>query len=78
MQEKLYKILSDLFKEDIKNINDESSPTTIKNWDSFNGLLLVDKLEQEFNVKFTIDEVMDVKNVSDIKKHLITHGIKFS
>ena len=76
-QEKLYRILAALFKEDMNNINDASSPTSIKNWDSFNGLLLVDKLELEFKIKFTIDEVMDVKNVADIKRHLKHHGIKF-
>ena len=74
----LFKILAEVLKVEEKDINDESSPNTVKNWDSFNGLLLVDKLEKEFNVKFTIDEVMDVKNVADIKRHLQNHGIKFS
>ncbi len=76
MEEKLYRILGESFKADIKTINDSSSPETIKEWDSFAGLMLVDKLEKEFNVKFTLNEVMDVKNVGDIKRHLRNHGIK--
>lgn len=76
MEEKLYRILGESFKIDVKKINDESSPETIKEWDSFAGLMLVDRLEKEFNVKFTLNEVMDVKNIGDIKRHLRNHGIK--
>ena len=75
MEQKLYVLLSDVLKEPIEHITDESSPENVKNWDSFNGLVLVDRLEKDFEIKFTLDEVMDVKNVSDIKRHLRTHGI---
>lgn len=59
----------------ISQINDNSSPENIEKWDSFNGLVLVDELETEFDVKFTLDEILDVKMVADIKKHLRNHGI---
>ena len=75
MSQKLYSIISQVFSISISQINDESSPQTIENWDSFNGLVLVDKLESEYNIKFTLEEIEDVKNVSDIKRHLQEHGI---
>ena len=56
-------------------INDQSSPENIESWDSFNGLALVDELENHFNVKFTISEITDVQNVADIKRHLKNHNI---
>lgn len=56
-------------------LTDESSPEDIENWDSYNGLLLVDELESEFNVKFTVEEVFDVHSIADIKKHLVNHGV---
>ncbi len=59
----------------VSQINDQSSPETIERWDSFNGLVLVDELEAEFKIKFTLDEVLDVRNVGDIKKHLRNHGV---
>ena len=59
----------------ISQISDESSPETIENWDSFRGLVLADELETRFNVKFHLDELVSVKNVGDIKKNLIKHGI---
>jgi len=56
-------------------LTDESTPEDIENWDSYNGLLLVDELESEFNVKFTVEEVFDVHSIADIKKHLVNHGV---
>ena len=56
-------------------INDQSSPENIESWDSFHGLVLVDELEDNFNIKFTIEEVSDVQNVGDIKRHIKNHNI---
>ena len=75
MPEKLYDIISKVFSVPISEINDESSPETIESWDSFNGLILVNELESNFNIKFSVSEIIDVKNVKDIKRHLKNHGI---
>ena len=75
MPEKLYDIISKVFSVPISEINDESSPETIESWDSFNGLILVDELESNFNIKFSVSEIIDVKNVKDIKRHLNNHGV---
>lgn len=76
MSKQLYDILSKVFSVPVSQINDTSSPETIENWDSFNGLVLVDRLESVFKIKFTLEEIQDVKNVSDIKKHLKNHGVE--
>ncbi len=75
MSEKLYGIVAKVMDVSINEINDNSSPETISNWDSFNSYILLDELESEFKTEFTIDEVTETKNVSDIKKHLKDHGI---
>jgi len=75
MSKKLYAIISKVFSVQISEINDESSPETIESWDSFNGLILVDELESNFNIKFSVSEIIDVKNVKDIKRHLNNHGV---
>ena len=53
----------------ISEINDESSPESIESWDSFNSYVLLDELETEFKTEFSIDEVVETKNVADIKKY---------
>lgn len=75
MSEKLYQIIAKIMSIPISEINDQSGPENIERWDSFNGLLLVDELESQFGIKFDLEEVIDVKTVTDIKKHLKTHGV---
>lgn len=59
-----------------EEINDDSSPDNISSWDSFNALMLVSELEKNFNIKFSIEEVMAVKNFKNIKDSLKKHGVK--
>lgn len=75
MSQRLYKLIARVMNIPVSVINDESSPESIPNWDSFNSYLLLDELEAEFKTEFTIDEVVETKNVADIKKHLKNHGI---
>ena len=75
MSKKLYQIIGKILDVPASEINDESSPETIENWDSFNSLMLADELESEFNVSFTLEEIVDSANVAAIKKHLKNHGV---
>jgi acyl carrier protein len=75
MSEKLYSLISEILNISKDEINDESNPQTISTWTSFNGYVMLYELEQTFDVKFSIDEAMDVKNIADIKRHLKNHGV---
>lgn len=77
MTEKLYNLIAKVLNVPVSEINDESTPESIESWTSFNGYVLLYELETSFNVKFSIDEAMDVKNVADIKRHLNNHGVVF-
>ena len=68
-------IIAKVFSIPESEVNDESGPENIENWDSFNGLILVDELETHFKIKFSISEITDVKNVADIKRHLKNHDV---
>ena len=73
--EQLYSIISKVLNVTLSEINDESSPESIESWDSFMGYLLLDEIENTFNVKFSLDESLEIKNVGDFKKLLSNHGI---
>lgn len=75
MSKKLYNIISNVMNVPVSQINDNSSPESIESWTSFNGYVLLYELEHEFNVKFTMEEAIDVKTISDIKRHLRNHGV---
>lgn len=75
MSKKLYNLISNVMNIPVSQINDNSSPESIESWTSFNGYVLLYELEHEFNVKFTMEEAIDVKTISDIKRHLRNHGV---
>ncbi len=75
MDKRLSNLIAKVMDVTVDQINEKSGPDNIENWDSFNGLLLVDELESQFNVKFSLEEMSDVKTVSDIILHLRTHGV---
>ena len=55
-------------------INDQSGSESISNWDSFNLYVLLNEIEKEFKVKFSLEETLEIKNVGDFKKQLEKHG----
>jgi len=73
---KLYKLLAEILKVDIKKINEKTSPENTESWDSFNGLMIVAEAEKQFGISFSIDEVIGIKNVGDLIKSLGKRGIK--
>ena len=75
MSKKLFSIISRVMEIESSELTDESGAEDVENWDSYNGLLLVDEIESEFNVKFTIEEIFDINSITDIKKHLTNHGV---
>ena len=72
---KLQTILSTVLGVETNTITDAMSPDTVDNWDSYNALMLVSDLETGFDVNFTTEEVVAVKNVGDIKAALTRHGV---
>ena len=78
MSQKLYEIIAKVMDVPESQINDESNQKTIENWDSFNLYVLLDDVESAFDVKFTLEETLEFKNVGDFKKCLQKHGINFN
>lgn len=75
MSKKLYELIGKVMNVPSSQMNDTSGPESIESWTSFNGYVLLYELEHEFNVKFTMEEAIDVKTISDIKRHLQNHGV---
>ena len=75
MTNQVNSIVAKVFSIPESSINDQSGPENIESWDSFNGLILVDELENYFKIKFSISEITEVKTVADIKQHLKNHNV---
>lgn len=73
--DKLVKLLSEVLNADPKTINDSSSSKTVPGWDSFAYLTIITEIEDRFGIKFTTNEVLEMKTVGDIRKVLETKRV---
>jgi len=78
MSNKLYSIISKVMNVPESEINDQSGPETVEAWDSLNLYMLIDDIEAEFNVKFILEEILEIKNVGHFKKLLVNHGCEWN
>ncbi len=62
--------LQEIFREVFDNqnitITKNTSPDEIDDWDSFNHVKLILSLEETFDIKFDVEEVMELNKVGDI------------
>ena len=38
--------------------------------------VLLDEIENEFDIKFDLDEILNIKKIGDIEKIFVKHGVK--
>ena len=76
MSDKLYQIIANVFNVDPSRINDETGPENLEEWDSFNFYVLLDEIENGFDMKFDLDETLEIKKIGDIKKIFEKHGVQ--
>ena len=76
-EKKLFEIVSRVFNIPFNEINYESSPENIENWDSFTGYVLLDEVEIDFDVKFTMEESLEIEKIRDFRNILKKKGINF-
>ena len=78
MTKKLFDLMGEVLGVNPTLISDKTIQRDIEKWDSLNSLLLIDAIEKEYNIKFPIDDVMEISGVSGIKNTLSKLGINVS
>ncbi|MCK5218436.1 acyl carrier protein [bacterium] len=68
MDDKIKNIMAVVFEIPVGQINDESSPDTIESWDSISQMALVVAIEEEFELEFCDDEIVEMMNMKLIKQ----------
>ena len=68
MAKKLFEIVSRVMNIPTTEISESSGPDSIPEWDSFNMFVLLDEIEKEFNVNFSLEETLEIKTVGDFRK----------
>lgn len=59
MELKLVKIMAPIFEVEESDISENASPENIEKWDSLAHMSLVIALEQEFDIQFTEDQIVE-------------------
>ena len=78
MTKTLFEVVSRVMNIPIEKISDSSGPDSIPDWDSFNMFVLLDEIEKEFDVKFSLEETLEIKTVGDFKKKLEKLGVNLN
>lgn len=64
--EKLNEIFREVFEDDDIVVTDATSAADIEDWDSLTHITLVSSVEDEFDIKFSMKDVIGMKNVGEM------------
>ena len=64
--EQLNEVFRDVFDDEEIMVNDATTADDIEDWDSLEHINLVAAVEQEFGFKFTMGQVVTMKNVGEM------------
>jgi acyl carrier protein len=64
----MQRVFREALEDDSLQLSPNDSDATLSGWDSFAHVKLIIGLEEEFGVKFGIDEVAETKKVEGLRK----------
>lgn len=73
--EEFNKIVVEIFKISANEIKDSLTAKDIPGWDSMNYLLFIAELEKQFNISFSMDEVLNAGSLGDIRNIIRSKGV---
>lgn len=67
------KICSEIFMTPLIELENDFQLTNFDTWDSMTHIFLIERIESEFNVQFSGDEIADIKSIGDIRNLIKIH-----
>lgn len=64
--ETLNEVFQDVFDDESITVNDATTSDDIEDWDSLEHINLIAAVEQEFGMKFSMGQVVTMKNVGEM------------
>lgn len=78
MEEKIYEILNEIFRDIFDDeeivVTPETNSDSIEDWDSLEHINLVVAIEKAFQMKFSMDEVTGMKDVGEMVEIIKQRG----
>lgn len=63
---KLEEIFCDIFNTDDIELSEETCQDDIEGWDSLTHISILEAVQDDLQISFSLDEIIEMKNVSDI------------
>lgn len=64
--EKVNAVIQDVFDDDSIHVSDETVASDVDGWDSLMHITLIGTIEDEFDIKFAMKDVVGMKNVGQM------------
>lgn len=66
MENKIIEIIAKVLEVSVTDVELDTEIGDLPEWDSLHHLMIVKALEREFNIKFSMEDLSDLEDVSDI------------
>lgn len=66
MLTQIQEICRDVFNDSSLQISPLTNAGDIESWDSMTNLFLIDKLEKRFEMKFSLDDILNAENIGQL------------
>lgn len=71
----LSEIIEETFNLRISEQKDETAFNALEEWDSMTHMLFITRVEENFSVELTGDEIAEIQSIGDLKKVLNSKNI---
>ena len=71
---KLEAVIAETFHIPVDSIKDDLALQSIPAWDSMTHIVLIMRIEEDWNIQLTGDEIADMKTVGDARRTILSHG----
>lgn len=75
VMEKLQEIFRDVFGDKNLMIQESTNAENMEGWDSLAQITILEAVQDEFDIKFSLDEMIDLNSVGKIADSIIGGGV---
>jgi len=76
IEKKVLNLFSIVMDIPIKNLNKNSNPDTVENWDSLSHVKMIMEIESEFNIDLLPDEALEIFSIDSAIKIIIAKQLQ--
>jgi acyl carrier protein len=68
LKDNLIELLADILEIEISDIDFQAELSELENWDSVNSLRILTHIEDEFNIRLSMEEYSNIQKISELNE----------